>query len=250
MASESALERDIIDPQTAFAELGKIMLGVEPMGAVLERIAHLARRAMPAVDEVSVTLLEGQKAKTAVFTGSLAVQLDERQYNSGFGPCLDAAVSGQTILVDTAAPDSAYPDFANAALRQGVTQTVSVGMPVPDRVVGALNMYASSDGPVDPETLEVAKTFASYAAVAVANAALYASTAALAEQMQLAMQSRSVIEQAKGILIARHGYSSDDAFQALVKVSQHSNRKLRDVAQALVASTASHPRDGQHVDGR
>src|SRR5215211_3699557 len=96
-AELSQMERDAIDPHVAFAELSKIMLGAEPLNLTLERIAELARATMPDVDEVSMTLLEGGKAKTAVFTGPLAVQLDERQYDTGFGPCLDAAVSGQTI---------------------------------------------------------------------------------------------------------------------------------------------------------
>ena len=83
-AEPSQIERDVLDPPVAFAELSKIVLGAEPLNVTLERIAVLARATMPEVDEVSMTLLEDGKAKTAVFTGLLAIQLDE-QYDTGFG---------------------------------------------------------------------------------------------------------------------------------------------------------------------
>lgn len=236
----SSIERDVVDPQAALAELSKIMHGREPLNTTLERIAQLARATMPEVDEVSMTLLEDGKARTAVFTGALAIQLDERQYDTGFGPCLDAAVSGETIVIDTSDPDVAYPDFARAARGCGVTHSVSVGLPVPDRVVGAMNLYASTATPPDDRTITVAETFASYAAVAMVNAALYTDIAELAKQLQLAMESRSVIGQAKGILIAKHRYSPDRAFRDLVRASQRSNRKLRDVAEEIVDFTIDH----------
>ena len=72
-AEPSQIERDVLDPPVAFAELSKIVLGAEPLNVTLERIAVLARATMPEVDEVSMTLLEDGKAKTAVFTGPLAI---------------------------------------------------------------------------------------------------------------------------------------------------------------------------------
>jgi GAF domain-containing protein len=239
-AEPSQIERDVLDPPVAFAELSKIVHGAEPLNVTLERIAVLARATMPEVDEVSMTLLEDGKAKTAVFTGPLAIQLDECQYDTGFGPCLDASVSGQTIVVDTSDTDGAYPDFAEAARRCGVTHSVSVGLPVPERLVGAMNLYASTDQPLEGETVTVAETFAGYAAVAMANAALYTSTAELVKQLHTAMQTRAVIEQAKGILMAKHRYSGERAFRDLARASQHSNGKLRDIAQGIVDSTIDH----------
>jgi len=166
------------------------------------------------------------------------MHLDERQYQHGVGPCLDAAVTGDTVVVDVT-DDSLYPDFARSARRAGVTHSVSVGLPVPQRVVGALNLYASTPNHLAEETIALVQAFASYAGVAVANAALYNHTAALADQMQAAMQSRSVTEQAKGILMARQGCDADEAFKSLSKLSQDSNRKLRDIAQSIAAGTCS-----------
>ncbi|GAA2023199.1 GAF and ANTAR domain-containing protein [Pseudokineococcus marinus] len=216
----------------AFAELGRLMLD-QPLGQYLQRVAELAAGTLPGVDGLSVTLVEDGRARSAAFTTTVAAQLDERQYEVGFGPCLDAAQSGDTIRVDVAA-DDVYPAFARAAARLGVRCAASVGMPVPHRVVGALNLYSAS-GDLDEETLVLARTFASYAAVALANASLYGSTARLADQLQEAMRSRAVIEQAKGVLMAVHGVDADEAFARLSRASQDANRKLRDMAGEVVA---------------
>jgi len=86
------------------------------------------------------------------------------------------------------------------------------------------------------------QTFAGYAAVALANAHLYDTTANLAQQMQAAMDSRAVIEQAKGIIMGDRRCTADEAFAILTRLSQDSNRKLRDIAAALVDRAAEGPK--------
>jgi GAF domain-containing protein len=222
------------DPRAAFAELSRIMLGAQPLSATLERVAELARQTIPGAAAVSVTLLDDGEVASAAFTGPLASELDERQYQAGFGPCMDAAISGVTVPIDDTANSAAYPDFGRLARRQGITHTMSVGLPVQRQTIGALNIYGTEDGAFDEQTQELATTFAGYAAVAVANAGLYASTAQLAAHLQRALESRAVIDQAKGILMSRHGISGDAAFDLLAKQSQLMNRKLRDIAADLV----------------
>jgi GAF domain-containing protein len=222
------------DPRAAFAELSKIMLGEQPLSATLERVAELAKQTIPGAADVSVTLLQDGEVASAAFTGPLAAQLDERQYESGFGPCMDAATSGTTITIDDTAHSSTYPDFARAAARKGVRHTMSIGLPVQRQTIGALNVYGTDDTAFDDARQELATAFASYAAVAVANAGVYATTATLAANLQRALDSRAVIDQAKGILMGRHGMSADAAFDLLSKESQLANRKLRDIAQDLV----------------
>ncbi|RBY95439.1 histidine kinase [Blastococcus sp. TF02-8] len=210
------------------------MLGEQPLSATLERVAQLAKQTIPGAADVSVTLLQDGEVASAAFTGPLAAQLD-RQYEAGFGPCMDAATSGTTITIDDTAHSRRYPDFARAAARKGVRHTMSIGLPVQRQTIGALNLYGTDDVPFDEATQELATAFASYAAVAVANAGVYASTATLAANLQRALESRAVIDQAKGILMARHpGMSADAAFDLLSKQSQLSNRKLRDIAAELV----------------
>lgn len=106
-----------------FDQLGKILFGSSDdrsLGRVLQRVAEAAQQFVPELDEVSITLVEDHQPRTVVFTGQLASDLDERQYERGFGPCIDAALSGATIVVDTADPSTtAYPDFARTAAGHG-----------------------------------------------------------------------------------------------------------------------------------
>jgi transcriptional regulator with GAF, ATPase, and Fis domain len=229
------------DPQLAFTELGTVILGAQPLERVLEQVAWLALRTLPGADEVSVTLIEGDRPRSAAFTGPLAMALDERQYQAGFGPCLDAAITGDTVTIDDTAHEEVYRDFARHARAQHVTATLSVGLPIPQRVIGALNIYGTRGRSFDADSARLAETFAGYAAVALANAALYQSTVDLAENLQQAMHSRAVIEQAKGILMGQNRCTPDAAFAMLSNVSQRENRKLRDVARTIVARVAHGP---------
>jgi GAF domain-containing protein len=112
--------------------------------------------------------------------------------------------------------------------------SLSIALPIQESTVGALNIYATQRHAFDDDSIELARTFASYAAVAVANAHLYETNATLAENMRTAMDTRAVIEQAKGIIMGREGCDPQLAFAILSKQSQHSNRKLRDVATDIV----------------
>jgi len=241
---EHSDSRAFTDPQTAFAELSRIMLGAEPLGQVLERVAQLAQQAIPGVGAVSVTLLDGDQARSVAFTGDLAAALDERQYEAGFGPCMDAARTGATVAVPDTATEQTYANFAREARRHGVTNTVSIGLPIAERTIGALNVYGmegDAEGPFDQDAITIARTFGHYAAVALANAALYTSTAELVQQLQEALVSRAVIDQAKGILMAELRCTPDEAFTELARLSSRQERKLRDLAQEIVEQ-AQRPR--------
>jgi len=229
------------DPRAAFAELSKIMLGEQELSQTLFRVAELAKQTIHGATDVSVTLLHDTEVASVAFTGSLASQLDERQYEAGFGPCVDAALSGTTIAIEDTAASPTYPDFARLAHRHGITHTLSTGLPVQRRTIGALNIYGTGEGAFDDTTRELATAFASYAAVALANADLYASTANLAANLQRALDSRAVIDQAKGILMRDHRISPDAAFDLLVERSSSANRKLRDIAQDIVDDAQSDP---------
>jgi transcriptional regulator with GAF, ATPase, and Fis domain len=228
------------EPTPALAALAKVILGKESLDAILYRVAQLAKMTIPGIAEVSVTLVAGDHANTAAFTGELAQQLDERQYEQGYGPCLDAAQAGATVLIEDMVAESRWPRFTPLAADLGVRSSLSVGLPVQQEVIGALNLYAMRTQTFDPAAANSARTFAGYAAVALANASIYTSTAELAAQMQAAMESRATIEQAKGIIMAQLRCDAQAAFDVLTKRSQHANRKLRDIAAEIVAIATDH----------
>jgi GAF domain-containing protein len=223
-----------IDPVDAFSELGRIRLAETDLPGILARIAELAKAVISDVADISVTLVRGSDARTAAFTGKMALELDERQYEVGHGPCLEAARSGATISVTDMTAETRWPNWTPRAAAASVASSLSIGLPIEGTVVGALNIYAAKPEAFDDEAVILAQTFASYAAVALANAHLYDTTATLAQRMQVAMESRAVIDQAKGIIMGERRCTAEEAFAILSKVSQDSNRKLRDVAAALV----------------
>ncbi len=201
---------------------------------LLDKIAQLAKRAIPGADEVSVTLLHGNQPQTAAFTGELARALDEKQYEYGYGPCLAAADTNASLLVPDTRSEQRWTGWARSAAQAGAHSSLSVGLPVHEHVTGALNIYATTPHAFDDGAIEIAEKFAGFAAVGLANVHLYASQASLAGHMQKAMASRAVIEQAKGIIMADRRCTAEQAFAILTKLSQDSNRKVRDVAAALI----------------
>jgi GAF domain-containing protein len=229
------------DALSALTELGRIKLGETDLDGVLQRVADLARRTLPGAAEVSVTLVRGERAYTAAHTGPTALRLDECQYEQGGGPCLEAAARQATVSVPRAAADTRWTGWPALAAEAGMGSVLSVGLPIVDDVSGALNIYGAGPEAFDDETVALAQTFVGYAAVALANAHRYDTTATLAQHMQAAMASRAVIEQAKGIIMGRRHCTADEAFTILTNVSQRTNRKLREVAADLVAGVQRGP---------
>jgi GAF domain-containing protein len=167
----------------------------------------------------------------------LATEVDENQYETGVGPCLEAIRVGRTILVDDQLADTRWPAYAKRAVAAGVRSSCSVPLLVDEQVVGALNAYALEAHAFDRAAVESEQIIAAHAGVVLTNAGHYFTATTRAEQMEDAMKSRAVIEQAKGILMGTRRCSADEAFDLLVRLSQQSHRKLRDVAQALVDHT-------------
>jgi GAF domain-containing protein len=223
-----------LQPQDAFAELARITLSEQSLDTVMDTVARLTKRTIPGAAEVSVTIVEGGRAKTVAFTGQLAKDLDERQYQRGYGPCLACVEGNQPIVINDMVRDGRWRHWALDATERGAGSSMSIPVPVQREVMAALNIYRTERNAFDPDSIELATTFGAYAGVALANMHLYQAQGQVAEQLQHAMQSRAVIEQAKGILMGQRRCSAEEAFDLLIGISQDTNRKLREVAQALV----------------
>ena len=220
----------------ALEELARVVLAEETLDSVLQRVTALAKRAIPGADEVSMTLIRDDNPFTTASTGQLSLDADEMQYERDYGPCMDAGRAGLLLVVDDMRVETRWPDYAAKVVERGVLSSASVPLPVQDVVIGALNVYATKAHAFPESALRVAEMFAAFAAVAVANAHEYTRSAERARQMQEAMASRAVIEQAKGIIMGERRCTADDAFVVLTHLSQRSNRKLREVAAALIAT--------------
>jgi GAF domain-containing protein len=243
MTTDQHADRTRLDARDAVAQLAELSFENTPLDAMLQRIAELAKRLIPGVAEASVTLVSNDRAGSAAFTGRLALDLDESQYGRGYGPCIEAAVGEELREITDARTEQRWPEYTRSAVDRGSLSSMSLPVPVREAVHGAINLYAIDAHAFDDDARDLARVFASYAAVAVHNLHLYESTRDLARNLDVAMQSRAVIEQAKGILMSQRRCDAAEAFNLLAVASQRSNRKVRDIAQGIVDGVA-----GRRID--
>ncbi len=231
------------DPAEALERLGSLSLRELSMDSLLQTVADLAKTVMPGNPEASVSVLVRDRPTTVASTGALATDLDETQYDEGHGPCLHAARTGELTEIPDTRTDDRWPDYTPRAVEHGNLSSLSVPLPIDEKeqVTGALNIYARRPHAFDEASRSVATRFAPYAAVAAGNLYAYQVARDMADNLQTALQSRAVIDQAKGILMERRKLTADQAFQALAQASMHTNRKVRDVADDLV-TTGEFPR--------
>jgi GAF domain-containing protein len=219
--------------RAALDELRHLLLAAEDTQSVLQKVVDLVQQLMPQGAEASITLLRDQQATTAAFTGELALQLDEMQYGQGYGPCLDAALGGHLVEIVDGRTEGRWPSYVPTFLERGALSSIAVPVPAPQLAAG-LNVYAPTARAFTDDDRRAVVEFAGYAGVALTNMDTLEDARELAQNLQTAMESRSVIEQAKGILIERHRVTADQAFRLLVEASMHTNRKVRDLAEDLV----------------
>lgn len=131
-----------IAPREALAELASIRLDEDDLDGVLAKVAQLAQRALRGATDVSVTLICEGKACTAAYTSQRALELDESQYRSERGPCMDVAESTGRLLVRDLSSEPRWPIFCAAATAAGVASSLSLSLPIQQALVGALNIYS------------------------------------------------------------------------------------------------------------
>jgi GAF domain-containing protein len=224
--------------QELWRELSRVVLVDRTLEQVLGDITALAARGIPGADSTSITLIRGERAFTAAHHGEMALAADELQYERGYGPCLDAGRGNVVLRIDDMRTEPRWPDYVSRVLDTGVRSSLSVPLPYQGASIGALNIYSTRpEAFATPESLEAGLQVAEGIAVAVVNAEAHAQVRDQARNMRVAMDSRAVIEQAKGVLMAQRHVDADQAFDILREASQRYNRKLRDIAEGIVAST-------------
>jgi GAF domain-containing protein len=220
----------------SLAALSRFFVGDGTLEETLLRVAELTVEAVPSADLVGITMVVEGRKSTAVFTDEASPEVDQAQYDSGEGPCLDAFEQQKAFHIDSTTEDGPWPAFRRAAADHGIGSTLSLPMLVDKRSVGAMNLYAYADYAFSTDDREVGEMFASQAAIALANAQAYWDARDLSGRLGEAMKTRAVIEQAKGMLMAAQRCTEDEAFELLVRASQRENIKLRDIAGRIVAN--------------
>jgi GAF domain-containing protein len=229
----------LITTAEAIEGLRDLFAAEEPLDDIAGRVAETAVAAIPYADAVSITVLSWPDARTAASTHERALELDQHQYASGRGPCLQAAWQRSPVRAVISEEHQRWPEFVEAAQRVGIHASLSVPLLIEGRseeqeLVGSLNIYSQTSSAFDPFDAELMRLYTAAAGQAISNAGRWQHSRETVSQLEKALLSRSDIDMAKGALIALHGCEPGEAFARLVDESQRRNIKVRDVAVELL----------------
>jgi GAF domain-containing protein len=198
---------------------------------VLDRTAAAAVALVPGAQDAGVCLLRSRRrVAPASSTGQVVLRLDEAQAETGQGPCWDAALHRRaTRVADLSAEGERWPELAVRARALGAVSVLCLHLHAGSTALGALKLLSEAPAAFDDRSERVAALLAAHAGRAIADAHQL-------ENLQEGLARRDVIGQAKGILMERHRITADQAFALLATTSQHTNRKLHEVAVELAAT--------------
>ncbi|MDR7279247.1 GAF and ANTAR domain-containing protein [Catenuloplanes atrovinosus] len=195
--------------------------------ATLRAITSGVIGTVPGADFAGLMVVHGGRIDTRAVTDDVVLRVDQAQYDTGQGPCLEATSEHAAVWLSDTRADRRWPAFSDRAARLGVRSMLSLQLEVGHDSIGALNLYARRPAAFTGESEQVGLLFATHAALAIADARRR-------DQLIRALGSRDLIGQAKGILMERSKVTADQAFSMLVRVSQAENIKLHEVATRLV----------------
>jgi GAF domain-containing protein len=172
--------------------------------------------------------------------------IDTLQYDELHeGPCISCMQSGRPAVSGSLGSDRRWPRFGGRVARMGVHSVLALPLTVGDQVIGAINSYAHSRDAFAEHAVALGTQFSTPAAVSVYNAQLLANTRQRTTQLQEALRTRAVIDQAIGIVRSRSGGTEQEAFERLSRISQKEHIKLAEVAEQLVDEAVRRARSRQ-----
>ena len=242
-SSDDAIESLAAGPDdgSSLVQIYDLLVETDEFDAFLGDLATLARDAVDGDLSCGVTVLRDGQYVTAGSSDRRADVLDEAQYEVGYGPCLHALETSEEVYVPDFDENGRWPAYALEAKSHGLRSSLSVPIVVDDRSAGALNLYRFDEGGISDEQLETARRFVQEANRALVLAIRQARQLQVNNDLQIAMGSRRVIDQAIGIIMAQNRCTADEAFEVLKRASQHRNTKLRQVAADVVTSVSGEP---------
>jgi GAF domain-containing protein len=161
--------------------------------------------------------------------------LELLQVEAGTGPCLEAYRTGAPVLVDDLDADTdRWPVFAERAAEYEFRSVTALPLRLRDERVGALNLFRSETGPMPDADVAVAQALADVATIGILHQRVFTRSELVNQQLQTALNTRLIIEQAKGVLAERGAIDMDQAFNLLRSHARRTNRRLADLARAVV----------------
>ncbi|MEO7982381.1 MAG: GAF and ANTAR domain-containing protein [Sporichthyaceae bacterium] len=189
------------------------------------------------VDEAGLMLVDTEgRLRVAASSTEQVRQLELFEVQNEEGPCLDCFATGAAVFVDDiVAEPPRWPRFAGAAVDAGFRSVVALPLRLRDETIGALNLFRASPGPLPDSDRALGQALADVATIGILQERGSRRRAVLARQLQEALDSRIVIEQAKGVLAERAGMHVDAAFDGLRAFARQHGLRLSEVARRVVA---------------
>ncbi|MDQ0734717.1 GAF and ANTAR domain-containing protein [Arthrobacter agilis] len=224
--------------QTA-AFLQDLVLDSTDVDHFLDKLARVAATHLSRLDHevlCGVTLLRPRHAKTLASSSPYALELDRIQYLFGDGPCLRAARTGEIVLVRDTRTDERWPQYVKAIADHRIRSTLGVPIPLEGEADCALNFYSTTVNGFTPEAVEAAKVFARDTSKSLRLAVRIAQLSDKAENLNAALESRTIIDLAAGIVMGQNRCSQSAAIEIMKTAANHRQIKLRRLATEIVSS--------------
>jgi uncharacterized protein YyaL (SSP411 family) len=232
--------------ETSLAErLQDLVIDSPDVGSFLTELCELSAAALSESLGLEVagaiTLQRRHLTSTAGWSSAASRVCDEIQHNFGEGPCLHAMSSGTTVLIRDTRTDMRWPEYGSAISALGQLSVLGVPLALDDGAAAALNVFAPVADAFDATAIGAAEAFAGHAEKSLRLAVRIGARQQLADDLRAAMESRTAVDLAAGIIMAQNRCSQEEALKILAKASSARNQKLRLVAEELVRSVASSP---------
>ncbi|GAA1763517.1 GAF and ANTAR domain-containing protein [Kocuria aegyptia] len=235
----------------AGAELQELLLASEDISGFLDAFTTTIAQALSADGEevwCAVTLLRPRRSITVASSSPQAEALDEIQYHYGDGPCLTAAREHRVVYLRDTRTDPRWPAYGRAAAENGILSALGVPLDLGGEARAGLNVYADVPDAFDQAVLEVVERQVAEASAVLRLAVRLARHRDVEADLRTAMESRTTIDLAVGIIMGQNRCSQEKAFEILRAASSHRNVKLRDLAAELVGTVGRGPAT-THFDG-
>jgi len=219
----------VADLSAALARAVRTIDAARDVDTAIQAITESAVISLPGIEHAGISLIRKGVIETKGATSDLPRQLDDLQFTYREGPCYDAMVDGSpdVQVSNDIKHDQRWPQYVPGAVRLGLQAQMGIRLFNADGVHGALNLYATENPKIPDETVDGASLFA-------ANAAVVLGRVLLERNLRGAIETRTVIGVASGLVMGRYGVSQEQAFQYLTRISQDTNTKLRTVAEQIV----------------
>ena len=224
-------------PAAAFAEIARTMAREPTVARTLQRIVDLACDRIDGCDAAGILLLTKREIVAGAWSDDRVREIETMECELDEGPCLDAITEDPTFeSADLRDHLSRWPTFAARAIDAGIQSMLAFRLFAAEDTLGALDLYGNEPGAFDEAARAFGTVFAAHAALALAGAQLHEHDLEKADDLRTALETRDVIGQAKGILMATRHIDDVAAFDLLRETSSRTNRKLRSIADDVTRS--------------